>query len=501
MLGTRVQLLEKLHRWASNLNGAPVFWLNGLAGTGKTTLAHSFCKSLNAYCGSFFWSSADGDRSDIRRIVPTLAFQLAHHPRFQAYRSRLCCVLEQMNKPEQGISEMFHQLLWEPLESSLKDKDINHPFVVVVDGLDECPDMLAASELLRAILSGPKILSTHLRFLIVSRSEPHIALPIEGCGHKVQKFSLQDVPDSVVRHDLRTYIETELQAMCTANGWENDWFGYADVEQLVSKAGSLFIYAVTALKFLRGSVGLPRKRLHLIKTEDGAFPQTLYLLYAAILNNLLGRSNINVDVLILKRILFTLSYSPSPLRIGDMAGLFDLDLAELRSYLGHLSSVVLIPEESEEDINPVQFFHVTFAEFIRSGSPHQPIRLRLDLGAENRDMMLSCLRIMILQLQEGLIENVQDRRVARHIDISDLRIFKSISPLLRYASRYWLCYLAESTVTQDTSQHVISVFSTFIHGYLLRWLECLAWIGYLNNIEMELQMTANITALHVSLSS
>jgi polynucleotide 5'-kinase involved in rRNA processing len=43
--GTRVDVLDQLDRWIDNTDAsddAPVFWINGSAGTGKTTLAYTF---------------------------------------------------------------------------------------------------------------------------------------------------------------------------------------------------------------------------------------------------------------------------------------------------------------------------------------------------------------------------------------------------------------------------------------------------------------------------
>ena len=59
---------------------SPVFWLNGLAGTGKSTIAQTIAERAFAegrLGASFFCSGAVEDRSDLQLIFPTLAFQLA----------------------------------------------------------------------------------------------------------------------------------------------------------------------------------------------------------------------------------------------------------------------------------------------------------------------------------------------------------------------------------------------------------------------------------------
>ncbi|KAG8700744.1 hypothetical protein FRC08_004471 [Ceratobasidium sp. 394] len=43
---TRVDVLEQLQTWAADPTSEKVYWLNGMAGTGKTTVAYSLCEDL-----------------------------------------------------------------------------------------------------------------------------------------------------------------------------------------------------------------------------------------------------------------------------------------------------------------------------------------------------------------------------------------------------------------------------------------------------------------------
>ena len=42
--GTRIEILQQLEEWLENKQGQRVFWLNGLAGTGKSTIAQTFAE-------------------------------------------------------------------------------------------------------------------------------------------------------------------------------------------------------------------------------------------------------------------------------------------------------------------------------------------------------------------------------------------------------------------------------------------------------------------------
>jgi hypothetical protein len=88
---TRETVLNEIESWTKDFNESPVFWLNGLAGTGKSTIAQTVSERIFAdglLGASFFCSRDFEDRSDLHLIFPTLAFQLAHKYPEISIRSR-----------------------------------------------------------------------------------------------------------------------------------------------------------------------------------------------------------------------------------------------------------------------------------------------------------------------------------------------------------------------------------------------------------------------------
>jgi len=78
---TRADVLLQLERWLKDEQDHRIFWLNGLAGTGKSTIAQTFAEISFAdgkLGPSFFCSRDFEDRSNLRAIFPTTAFQLAY---------------------------------------------------------------------------------------------------------------------------------------------------------------------------------------------------------------------------------------------------------------------------------------------------------------------------------------------------------------------------------------------------------------------------------------
>ena len=84
--GTWKDILDDIELWSKDLNMAPVYWLNGLVGTGKSTIAQTIAERVFAdgrLGASFFCSRNFKDRRNLQFIFPTVAFQLAHkHPEF-----------------------------------------------------------------------------------------------------------------------------------------------------------------------------------------------------------------------------------------------------------------------------------------------------------------------------------------------------------------------------------------------------------------------------------
>ena len=84
--GSRISLLAMLLAWAVDPSSTHLFWLSGLAGTGKTSVSKTFCSQLNnrgLLGASFFCMLKESDQRDVYLIIPTLARILAEEqPKF-----------------------------------------------------------------------------------------------------------------------------------------------------------------------------------------------------------------------------------------------------------------------------------------------------------------------------------------------------------------------------------------------------------------------------------
>src|SRR5258708_21214833 len=149
----------------------PIYWVNGLAGIGKSTIARTVAedaKDLNLLGASFFFSRQEKELSDADLFIPTIAYQLAEsHPKVRPAVIKV--LLRDPNIFKKSFTTQFKELIIEPL-----CKITSKPVIIVVDALDECNNSEgAANQLLQAVVEHCTK-SPSLRLLITSRPELHI---------------------------------------------------------------------------------------------------------------------------------------------------------------------------------------------------------------------------------------------------------------------------------------------------------------------------------------
>jgi len=156
-----------------------VFWLAGLAGTGKTSIAVTLCNLLQAQQetillgGAYFCSRTANDdaRTDARRILPTLAYVLAERsPRFAA---ALAEVLDTNSRAAfKPVEDQTNAPLQQPLAALASSTCV---VVFVIDALDECKEESEIKKLLLAITS--LTCKTKVKFIVVAPRNTHQRYP------------------------------------------------------------------------------------------------------------------------------------------------------------------------------------------------------------------------------------------------------------------------------------------------------------------------------------
>ena len=70
---TRTSVLKEIREWVASKDSKPIFWLNGMAGIGKTTIARTIVEQKeDIWIASFFFSRDNTEASNPLLVFPTL---------------------------------------------------------------------------------------------------------------------------------------------------------------------------------------------------------------------------------------------------------------------------------------------------------------------------------------------------------------------------------------------------------------------------------------------
>jgi len=386
--GTRKSIIRDIMRWAQDPQGQPVFWLNGLAGTGKSAIARTVSE-LASNCGilgaSFFCSRRHPDRKVLKHIFPTLAYQLAClYPRF---RDHLVKVIER--DPSVAHSSLISQLM-DLLVDPLSATDIS--CVIVIDALDECIDDQPAS----AILSVLDRLVNKLplvKFFITGRPEPRIrsgfCLPL--LEPFTQVFRLHEVDSTSVGDDIRLYLTEKLTGMMKTRSdleLSEVWPWDEAISILVKKSSGWFAFASALVRFVGSEHNDPREQLRSIvsKVDDTSHEGAsgIDFLYSQVLRDALFGIEEESVLVNVKRILSAVVLAVDPLSRDGLAKLLNIDSTVISTTLRGLHSVISVPTDGTDEIH---IFHQSFSDFLQDPNRCRDSKFHVDCSTRYGDMV------------------------------------------------------------------------------------------------------------------
>ena len=363
--GTRVDVLLQLEHWLKDEQDHHVFWLSGLAGTGKSTIAQTFAEISFAdgnLGASFFCSRDFEDRKNLQAIFPTLAFQLAYC--YPLFREQLVQVLRaNPGVGRESLCSQMEKVIVGPLKATCIQT------LIIIDALDECKDEEPASAIL-SVLSRYVDQIPQVKFFITGRPEPRIrsGFRLKPLRPITEVLKLHDVKPSLVDGDIKLFFRTQLNNVAEDRSdcdLTEDWPSSNNIDVLCKKAAGLFIYASTAVKFITSEYHTLNERLALITS----LPQStshegklgIDLLYTQVLKQ--AFSNVDSDGHELyshfRSVVgaVVLVFNPLPMKVLSTL----LRMSDISTTLRPLHSLLLIPDSMED---PIHAFHKSFPDFL-----------------------------------------------------------------------------------------------------------------------------------------
>jgi hypothetical protein len=285
---TRVHLQQQIHDWIDGNDHRTIFWLNGLAGTGKSTIARTIaynCFQQGRLGASFFFSKGGGDISHAGKFFTTIAAQLCEESQ---YLKR--CIYDAMKENKsiatQSYANQWRQLILGPL-SKLDRGYRPFSFVFVIDAMDECESDADITLILQLLVEAQSLKKVRLRVFLTSRPDTPIRHGFDRISEdKHRHIVLHNISTLVINHDISVFLSYKLQLIGRENYFHDNWLGVDIIADFVQKASGLFIWAATACRFIEGPFAKEQIAIILAGEIDAESPEGhLNHLYTSVLQS------------------------------------------------------------------------------------------------------------------------------------------------------------------------------------------------------------------------
>ncbi|KAJ7755202.1 WD40-repeat-containing domain protein [Mycena metata] len=452
--GTREDILEQLNRWALKDRGG-VLMLLGRAGYGKTSIAFSFCQSLEGQKllgASFFCSRAAERTTRVSNIIPSLCYSLG------TVDPLIIATIQHslFEDPDIGLkstAEQFSKLL---LPVAARLQQVTQPMVVVIDGLDECGDDKQITTLLR-LLADSRL---GIKLLLTCRPEQRIRQLIRSL--KIPTLDLNTSETPLVSKDISIFVRQQLVDITEGRSDFDEphpWPVESDVSRLADLAHGMFLVASAACDYIGGRGGNIAKRLREVVIAGLASTQVqerLDHIYRDIIHSAFALLA-DDERAIAGKILAGITNLFDSLSISTLNELLDVPEG-VRSYLSSFHSILRIGSGNDPLVG---IGHDAFRQFFSDSSRSRDYFI--DQGACNEVIFIRC-----LDLLSALKKNSSAQ----------------ISPAVTYACHHWSSHLSLIT---DPGDSTLNILSTFGQDHLLPWLACMSKLEELSHVDKILE--------------
>ncbi|KAJ7723044.1 hypothetical protein B0H16DRAFT_1895922 [Mycena metata] len=472
---TRQELLSRLKQWACDASDSlPIFWLSGMAGTGKSTVAYTLCEHWrrnNCLGASFFCSRNDEKARSRSCIIPTLVHQLlySHKPFAHSLRD------VPINVVGPASARHVEELLVEPWLQSMDSQSSNleqPPLVVVIDALDEIEGLHDGPQLIKQLIQAVSAFNPRfrgLKFFVTSRPHPDIKKECSSIDQQAV-YQMEEITTEKAFEDVGRFVRAQLPDLHP--NWQ---------KAIVTNSSGLFIYAATIVRYLcTHSPPLSRKQQENrldklwksgVNTRVPDSKHGIDSLYDTITQVL---HNNSPEVEISRRVLYAVVTTRRPLTVSDLAPLVvdaseEADEEAVRNSVDFLFHAVLYISPRDKCIYT---FHKSFVDYI------------LDPD---------CLGIMDKYLHFNMCNLESSFLLDQEVKDLQERVETAIKPELRYACQYWAAQLA--SVKQDSKEEEVQQLSASLLGFYR--LKVLFWMETMNLLKLDCQFATNLARIWV----
>lgn len=407
--GTREAELTDIMGWLNSVStGSQNFlWLTGNPGCGKSAITATLarhCKDEGILWAQFFINRNNAETTNPNSYFPTIARQLANFaPEVErVIHDRL---MEKPSLADCMSSEQAGTLFIDALAVAAK-LDRRKVVAVIIDGLDETrrshlyETAEIFSRLFKTLTQYPNV-----KVFVSSRTEDDIRKPFAN-----------HLDDANVKHvhldtgssigDVAVYFRRQVKEIVERYelNWD-EWPTEEGMEILATRASGLFIWAVTAARYLQGRIdedGLDCLD-EVLNELTGKALQDINHLYMHILDSAQKKYSdlTDWDCEKFRRIIGALVLLREPLCLDDLSELLNLRQGRSNSLIDMVNFVrrlrtVLVNGTDAIDKNTIPRLHKSFVEFVTNARLFTQLsldrRFCVDVTEAEGGLALSCLQ-------------------------------------------------------------------------------------------------------------
>ncbi|EIW82580.1 hypothetical protein CONPUDRAFT_151654 [Coniophora puteana RWD-64-598 SS2] len=474
--GTRADILQDLKELVNNTD-RKVIWISGEAGSGKSSIAHTFTDHLRGegkLAATFFFSRKHAKRTTFKHVLLTIAYQLGlQHHRARDIIARAIADDPALLTLEKSHQDQLEKLVIIPLKdlaATVWRGQLGQS--LILDALDEgTADGLSHLKPFIFTIFGllrNQSLPIH-NIIVTSRLWPQIRAAMHNQELRDVVKPLQ-VEDYDSRQDVDLFLRHSFDLIYNNHALfdfsiPQQWPHPDDFLMLSERAHGRFIFAATIVRLVDQHE--PWDRLQLVCSMlrgnvEGIWGDIDHL-YTSIMNSV--EASVRNEAEHYLRLIVDLA---EPLPLDGLRDLFAIDICSL---LLPFSALISVPPTASTDV--VQIYHTSFRDFLQNGN--LGMMGQADVSSEqHHQLSFRCFKTMARLLKRDIC-GLRDPSFLHEEILGFPQKRDSVPQALVYSCRHWLYHL-QLCVPENG---MMGAISDFVERRLLHAIEVYAVLGEL----------------------
>lgn len=450
MENTRKEYIDEISAWLRSGTKQNVFWLRGIPGSGKSTIAQTVAR--HSEISPSLVSHICFRRENIRHynIFQLIAYRLAVTNTKLAQR-----ILVGARKPRPSLQDTFKNLILDPLIETKDSAVLSGTFIIILDALDEYGNGEAREPLLHLLGDDFASLPPNVRFLVTSRPEDDIFRALASHDHILVRELEHNSESS--KHDVFLYLQTAMNKLVPQSTILSDEAWDRKIAKFAEAADGLFIWASVATRLIKRST-TPYAKICALADNEALL--SLDSLYMQVLQTAdIDWSDADTRQTFKHILTFVLSGNWT-VTIHTIDMVLGLGGDSSKTLLSKLQSVLSVDEK-------VQLYHKTFADFLQNRA-HADNSWYIDIPIDSLFIVKRLFTILEL-LHYNISGSLTSTSRTTHVDL----------PVhVRYAILHWDEHLFDA----EFSEELHYLLHRFLSEHLLFWFEILSQLREFHRI-------------------